>query len=85
MNMFELLHQTAGSDTDLLRENDRLGDMFTIARKTDFAFETGARNWGSPNLYSCLRAPSSISRSRSPNQNSSVDGEPATWFCGQAR
>lgn len=40
MTMFELLHQTAVSDTDLLRRNDELGDTFAIAREVDFAFET---------------------------------------------
>ena len=43
MTMFELLHQNAVSDTDLLRKNDELGDVFTIAREVDFAFETGDR------------------------------------------
>ena len=41
MNMFELLHHTAVADTDLLRTNDEAGDIFTIAREVDFAFETG--------------------------------------------
>ncbi len=40
MTMFDLLHETAISDTDLLRRNDELGDSFTIAREVDFAFET---------------------------------------------
>lgn len=40
MNMFELLHQAALADTDLLRKNDAMGDIFTIAREVDFAFET---------------------------------------------
>ena len=40
MTIFELLHQTAVSDTDLLRQNDKLGDIFTVAREVDFAFET---------------------------------------------
>jgi len=39
--MFELLQQTAVADTDLLRKNDELGDIFTTAREVDFAFETG--------------------------------------------
>ena len=43
MNMFELLHQTAVADTDLLRKNDKMGDIFTIAREVDFAFETADR------------------------------------------
>ena len=38
--MFELLHQTAIADADLLRRNDELGDTFTVAREVDFAFET---------------------------------------------
>ena len=41
MTMFELLQQTAVADTDLLRKNDELGDIFTTAREVDFAFETG--------------------------------------------
>jgi len=43
MTMFELLHQDALSNTDLLRKNDELGDIFTIAREVDFAFETGEK------------------------------------------
>ena len=43
MTMFDLLHQNALSDTDLLRTNDKLGDTFTTARAVDFAFETGDR------------------------------------------
>ena len=43
MTIFELLHQTAIADTDLLRKNDKLGDIFTIAREVDFAFETADR------------------------------------------
>jgi hypothetical protein len=43
MTMFELLNQNAASDTELLRQNDKLGDIFTIAREVDFAFETGDR------------------------------------------
>lgn len=41
--MFDLLHQNAVSDTDLLRQNDELGDTFTIAREVDFSFETDDR------------------------------------------
>ena len=41
MTMFELLHQTAVADTDILRRNDELGDVFTTAREVDFAFDTG--------------------------------------------
>jgi hypothetical protein len=43
MTMFERLHDTAFADTDLLRKNDKLGDIFTKAREVDFAFETGDR------------------------------------------
>lgn len=39
--MLELLTQNALADTDLLRQNDKLGDIFTTAREVDFAFETG--------------------------------------------
>ena len=41
--MFDLLYQTALADADLLRKNDELGDVFTIAREVDFAFETNHR------------------------------------------
>ena len=41
MTMFELLTQNAVADTDLLRQNDRLGDTLTVTREVDFAFETG--------------------------------------------
>jgi hypothetical protein len=40
MTMFELLHQTALADTDLLLKNDAMGDILTIAREVDFAFES---------------------------------------------
>ena len=43
MTMFELLHHTALADTGLLGKNDELGDIFTIAREIDFAFETRVR------------------------------------------
>jgi len=43
MTIFELLHQNAVADTDLLRKNDELGDAFTTTREVDFAFETGDR------------------------------------------
>lgn len=43
MTMFDLLHDTALADTDLLRKNNELGDIFTTAREVDFAFETGDR------------------------------------------
>jgi len=41
MTIFELLHDNALADTDLLRKNDKLGDVFTTTREVDFAFETG--------------------------------------------
>jgi hypothetical protein len=41
MTMFELLHNNAVADTDLLRKNDELGDVFTMFREVDFAFEAG--------------------------------------------
>ena len=41
MTILELLHDNALADTDLLRKNDKLGDVFTTAREVDFAFETG--------------------------------------------
>ena len=40
MTIFELLHDNAVADTDLLRKSDSLGDVFTTAREVDFAFET---------------------------------------------
>src|SRR5215467_6927428 len=43
MTMFDLLHETAVADTDLLRKNDELGDTFTIAREVDFAFESAEK------------------------------------------
>jgi len=43
MTMFELLYQNTLADTDLLRKNDKLGDIFTTAREVDFAFETGEK------------------------------------------
>jgi hypothetical protein len=43
MTMFKLLHDNALSDTDLLRKNNELGDIFTTAREVDFAFETSER------------------------------------------
>ena len=43
MTMLESLHETALADTDLLRQNDKLGDIFTIVRQVDFAFESGDR------------------------------------------
>ena len=44
--MLDLLRDNAIADTDLLRQNDRLGDIFTVAREVDFAFETGDRRRG---------------------------------------
>ena len=43
MTMFDLLAQTAVADTDLLRKNDELGDIFTTPREVDFAFETAEK------------------------------------------
>ena len=43
MTMFDLLTQTAVADTDLLRKNDELGDVFTKPRQVDFAFESVER------------------------------------------
>jgi hypothetical protein len=43
MTMFDLLTQTAESDTDLLRKKDELGDVFTTPREVDFAFESAER------------------------------------------
>lgn len=43
MTMFELLTQTAVADTDLLRKNDKMGDVFSTAPEVDFAFETTDR------------------------------------------
>jgi len=44
--MFDLLAQTAVADTDLLRKNDELGDIFTTPREVDFAFETAEKERG---------------------------------------
>jgi hypothetical protein len=41
MTMFDHLHHNALGDEELLRKNDKLGDVFTIAREVDFAFQTG--------------------------------------------
>jgi hypothetical protein len=43
MTLFELLTETAVSDTDLLRKNDERGDVFTMPREVDFAFETNEK------------------------------------------
>ena len=41
MTMFDRLYHNALGDEELLRKNDKLGDVFTTAREVDFAFETG--------------------------------------------
>ena len=41
MALFVLHTQTAVSDTDLLRKNNELGDIFAAPREVEFAFETG--------------------------------------------
>ena len=46
MTMFERLHHNALLDTDLLRKNDELGDILTVTREVDFAFETDDRERG---------------------------------------
>jgi len=43
MTLFDLLTQTAKADTDLLRKNDELGDVFSTPREVDFAFESDER------------------------------------------
>ena len=40
MTIFDLLHDNALADTDLLRTNDKQGDVFTTPREVDFAFES---------------------------------------------
>lgn len=40
MTLFDLLTKTAEADTELLRKNDTLGDVFATPRAVDFAFET---------------------------------------------
>jgi hypothetical protein len=37
--MFDLLHENAVADLDLLRLSDRQGDVFTNPREVDFAFK----------------------------------------------
>jgi hypothetical protein len=44
MAMFDLLTETAKSDTELLRSNDGLGDAFAKPREVDFSFETRERD-----------------------------------------
>jgi hypothetical protein len=41
MTLFDLLTETAKTDTELLRANDKLGDVFTASREVDFSFVTG--------------------------------------------
>jgi len=43
MTLFDLLAHTAQLDTDLLRKNDSLGDMFTTPREVNFDFESMER------------------------------------------
>ncbi len=43
MTMFERLHENALADNDLLRQNDRAGDVFPTARDVDFGFKTEER------------------------------------------
>lgn len=43
MTLFDLLTQTAKSDTDLLRKNDESGDVFAEPREVDFAFESAEK------------------------------------------
>ena len=38
--VFDLLHENAVADTDLLRKKDALGDVFFMPRDVDFAFKT---------------------------------------------
>jgi hypothetical protein len=39
-NLFDLLHENALADTELLRRKDESGDIFRYARDVDFAFKT---------------------------------------------
>ena len=43
MTIFDLLKQTAELDTDLLRKNDALGDVFSTPREVNFDFEAVER------------------------------------------
>ena len=40
MTIFDLLHENALLDNDLLRKNDAMGDKFDDPRDVDFAFKT---------------------------------------------
>ena len=40
MTIFDLLHENATADLDLLRSNDAHGDDFAKSRTVDFAFKT---------------------------------------------
>jgi hypothetical protein len=44
MTLFDLLTQTAISDTELLRTNNAFGDVFATPRQVDFAFESAERD-----------------------------------------
>ena len=41
MTVFDLLHENALADNELLTKNDFHGDVFSIARDVDFTFKTG--------------------------------------------
>lgn len=43
MSMFDLLHDNAHADLDLLVKNDQRGDNFATARDVDFAFKTNEK------------------------------------------
>jgi hypothetical protein len=43
MSIFDVLHDNAVSDNDLLAKNDQRGDVFTRPRDVDFAFKTNDR------------------------------------------
>jgi hypothetical protein len=43
MSIFDLLHDNAAADNDLLVKNDQQGDVFTTPRDVDFAFKTNER------------------------------------------
>ena len=38
--MFDLLHENSAADIDLLRANDRRGDVFSKSREVDFALSS---------------------------------------------
>ena len=40
MSIFDLLHENAAADNELLRSNDENGDVFSTPRDVDFAFKT---------------------------------------------